>query len=159
MNIHADLALADELRKPAYTDALKARQFAAIAAIINAPRTVPNPDTMPRTVPIRLTLKLVMGNVPAAEMVKAYSLPGFVGDVKKAIDDQDREYLAVLLNIAVAAQAISIETAAKLQPLLIATETVTPPETIDAPSLAEVLGIGVVTADDVQEVAHRQLGV
>mgnify|MGYP000932926785 FL=1 len=159
MNIHAELALADELRKPEYTAALKARQFAAIATAINAPRTVPNPDTTPRDVPIRLTLKLVMGNVPAAEMVKAYALPGFVADVKTAIDNQDREYLAVLLNIAVAAQAIGQDTATKLQPLLTATETVTPPETIDAPSLAEELGIGVVTADDVQEVAHRQLGV
>lgn len=158
MNIHQELALAEELRKPEYADALATRDFAGIAATLNAPRTVPNPDTMPYQVPVRLTLKLIMSNVPAAEMVKCYGLPGYVADVKTAIDNQDREYLAVLLNIASAAGVISEATAAALAPLLTATETITPPATIDAPSLAETVIGSVVTADDVQTMAHRYLG-
>ena len=159
MNIHQELALAEELRKPVYVDLLAARDFAGVAALLNAPITIANPDTAPYQVPITLTLKAVMAAVPAAEMVKAYSLlPGFVPDVKAAIDNQDREYLGGLLLIAVTAGAISQETAAKLQPLLTATETVTPPATIDAPSRASEIGVGYVEPDDVQTMAHRYLG-
>jgi hypothetical protein len=159
MNIHQELALADELKNPAYADLLKRRDFEGIAMLLNAPVVVANPDKTPRAVPVHLTLKLVMAEVPPAEMVKAYAmLPGFVADVKTAIDRQDREYLGALLLIAATAGAISQETAAKLQPLLTATETVTPPATIDAPCRAEELGIGVVYADDVQTMAHRYLG-
>jgi hypothetical protein len=159
VNIHQELALADELRKPAYAEQLAARDFAGIAAVLNAPRIVANPDKEPHQVPVHLTLKAVMEQVPPEEMVKAYSLlPGFVADVKKAIDNQDREYLGALLTIAATAGAISQETAAKLQPLLTATETVTPPETIEAPSLAETVIGSVVYADDVQTMAHRYLG-
>ena len=158
MNIKQELALAEELRNPAYADLLARRDFEGIAMLMNAPVVIANPEKDPRQVPIRLSLKAVMSNVPAAEMVKVYSLPGFVGDVKTAIDDQDREYLGVLLMIAVTAGAISQETAAKLQPLLTATETVTPPATIDAPSRASEIGVGYVEPDDVQTMAHRYLG-
>ena len=159
MNIHHELALADELRNPAYVDLLARRDFDGVAALLNAPVAIANPDKEPRQVPVHLTLKAVMAEVPAAEMVKAYSLlPGFVPDVKAAIDNQDREYLSGLLLIAVTAGAISQETAGRLAPLLTATETVTPPATINAPGRAAELGIGSVTADDVQTMAHRYLG-
>jgi hypothetical protein len=160
VNIHQELALADELRNPAYADLLARRDFAGIAMLLNAPVVVANPDKTPHQVPVTLTLKMVMADVPPAEMVKAYSmLPGFVPDVKQAIDNQDREYLGGLLLIAVTAGAISQETAGKLQPLLTATETVMPPATIDAPCRAAELGIGAVDPDDVQTMQHRYLGV
>ena len=159
MNIHQELALAEELRNPAYAELLARRDFEGIAMLLNAPVVIANPDTTPYQVPVRLSLKTVMAEVPPSEMVKAYSLlPGFVPDVKKAIDDQDREYLGGLLLIAVTAGAISQETAANLAPLLTATETITPPATIDAPSIAEAVVGCVVYADDVQTMAHRYLG-
>jgi hypothetical protein len=158
MNIHQELALRDELAKPTYAEALAERAYAAIAAAINAPQVVANPDKTPRQVPIRLSLKMVMSQVPPAEMVKAYGLPGFVADVKTAIDNQDREYLSGLLTIAVAAGAISEVTAAGLVPLLTATETVEPPATIEGPSIAEMVIGAVVTPDDVATMHHRYLG-
>jgi hypothetical protein len=159
MDAKQERTLAQELSAPTYQAQLKARAYADIAAALNERKTVDNPDKTPREVPITLTLKAIMEDVPPSEMVKAYQLlPGFVSDVKAAIDRQDREYLGGLLQIAVAAGAISTETAGNLAPLLTATETVTPPATIDAPSIAESLDLGTVTADDVQLVAHRYFG-
>jgi hypothetical protein len=158
MDIAQEATLAQELKAAKYAELLAGRNYTEIAAALNAPTINENPNKAPYQVPVRLSLKMVMGNVPAAEMVKAYALPGYVADVKRAIDDQDREYLAVLLSIARAADAIGENTAAALAELLSATETITPPATIEAPSIAEALGIGLVTAGNVQLIAHRYFG-
>lgn len=129
--------------------------YAAIADALNAPSTVANPQAEPGQVPADITLKAVMAQVPPAEGAKVFALPSFVDNLKTAIDNDDREYLAYLLSVAVAATAISAATAAKLAPLL--TATVADPTwtaTINGPSLAQAAGLGVVSAADVQAALH-----
>lgn len=132
------------------------QDYPAIAARLNAATEVANPDAgkVTETVtPTPISLKALLSIVPPAEGATIYSkLPGFVDDLRNAIDNQDREYLGGLLNIAYAGGAISQQTAANLAPLLTATTTTTTtaPETIAGPSLAAAAGLGVVTERDVQ---------
>lgn len=132
------------------------QDYPAIAARLNAPTEVQNPDAGKETTvitPTPITLKGLLAIVPPAEGATIYSkLPGFVDDLRNAIDNQDREYLGGLLNIAYAGGAISQQTAANLAPLLTATTTTTTtaPATIPGPSLAEAAKLGVVTAMGVQ---------
>ncbi len=136
------------------------QNYAAIAAVLNAPTVVANPDAgkvTTDTVAVVITLKSLLAIVPPAEAAAIYSkLPGFVDDLRVAIDSQDREYLGSLLVIATVGGAISQATAAKLQPLLTATEAVTTiaPATIAGPSLAATQGLNTVTATDVQLVMN-----
>lgn len=132
------------------------QDYPAIAGRLNAPTEVVNPDAgevTTVTTPAPITLKGLLAIVPPAEGAAIYSkLPGFVDDLRNAIDNQDREYLGGLLNIAYAGGAISQQTAAGLAPLLTATvtATTTAPDTLPGPSLAEAAGLGVVTERDVQ---------
>lgn len=158
MRIQQEIALADLLTDPRYAEALAGRQYAEIAEEINAPRQIPNPDTTPTTRPAPLSLPAIMAIVPPAEMAKAYQLPGFVADVKTAIDRQDRQYLTGLLSIAQAAGTISQETAGTLAGLLSATETIAPPAMLEIFGLAEEKIGQAVTAEDVQTIHYRYLG-
>jgi len=86
---------------------------------------VPNPVTVAPQVPKAITLKAIMAVVPAAEMVKCYQLPGFIDDVRRAIDADDREYMNILIQIAAAANAITSganSSVSKLTALLAQTE-------------------------------------
>ena len=87
--------------------------YAEIAAALNAPTTVANPVAAAPMVPAPVTLKAIMAQVPAAEMVKAYQLPGYINDLKIAIDGDDREYMGVLLGIALAGNIISAGTSSR----------------------------------------------
>lgn len=128
------------------------KDYESMARGLNEPQLVPNPQTSPAKVPVTVTLKALMAAVPAAEMVATYKeLPTFVADLKAAIDDQDREYMAGLLQIAATAGVISAETVQALQALLAA--EMDDPEwraMVFGPSLAEEYGFGVVTGSDVQ---------
>lgn len=140
---------------PAFRALVAAKDAQRIAAYLNAPRTIANPEAGKATTTQTLapiTLRAVMGRVPPAEMGAAYDMPGFVADVKAAIDAQDREYLAVLLQIAVAKNKISSATAAALAEMLAATVPITTvaPATIVGPSLAEAAGLGLVSWQDVK---------
>lgn len=125
--------------------------YAAIAARLNATTSVENPVKEPTLEPVPITLKTLLALVPATEAAKIYGLGTFVTDLKVAIDDGDREYMGYLLSVAVAGAAISAETAGKLAPLLTATVEVAPDATIAGPSLAQVAGLGKVTAAQVQQ--------
>jgi hypothetical protein len=144
-----ELTLAAELHKPAYTEALAARAYATLAATLNAPVTVANPTKEPTVALAPITLKA---------MLSYTKLPGFVDDLRNAIDTQDREYLGKLLAIAVAGGAITAETAAKLAPLLSATTSTAAPATVDTPGIGATLGLPTLSAEDVQITAHRHFG-
>lgn len=130
--------------------------YSQIADKLNAPIEIPNPVTEAPQVHAPITLKQLMAVVPPAEMVAVYKeLPTYVADLKKAIDDQDRDYMAGLLLIAVTAGVISQATAGQLQALLAATipdPTWTP--MIDGPSLAQQAGFSSVSPADVQGALH-----
>ena len=129
--------------------------YPAIAARLNAPTTIDNPAAGEKTevtAPVAITLKMLLALVPAAEAVKIYQLGTFVDDLNTAIDAGDREYMAYLLSVAAAANAIGAPTIAALTELLqatVTTETVAP-ATIVGPSLAAAAGLPVVTSAQVQ---------
>jgi len=127
--------------------------YEAIAARLNAPTTIANPVTVAPQVAAPVTLKQIMALVPAAEMVQVYKvMPQLIPDLRNAIDNNDRDYMAALLTIAATATVISAATVAKLQTVL--TATVPDPTwsaTVAGPSLASAAGFGTVTPAMVQE--------
>lgn len=133
-----------------WPDLAAAGNYPAIADAGNAPTAIPNPE--PQTdVPKPLTLKRVMQIVPAAEMAKAYALPGYVADVRDAIDGGDTDYMTTLIAIAVAANALTQGSATALAAELALTEA--DPSwtaTIAGPSLFEAQGFGPQTAASIQ---------
>ena len=126
--------------------------YQAIAARLNAPTTVANPVISAPQVAATVSLKQIMALVPAAEMVQVYKqMPQLIPDLRNAIDNNDRDYMAVLLTIAATATVISAGTVAKLQTLL--GSTVADPTwsaTVAGPSLASAAGFGTVTPAMVQ---------
>lgn len=131
--------------------------YDAIAAKLNEPTVMANPVTVAPQVAAPITLKGLMALVQPTEMVAVYqTLPAFVADLKSAIDNQDREYMAGLLVIAAAAGVIGAETQAALHGLL--TATIADPAwtaEVAGPSLAEAAGLGTVTAIDVQKALNQ----
>ena len=129
--------------------------YEAIAAALNAPTTIDNPragekdtaDVYPT-----VTLPQVLAAVPSAERVKIrQDLPGFSEDVKGAIDSGNRDYMTTLIEDALTAVAISVQTAGALAAMLAPTEVeTTQPATIAGPSLAAAAGLPVVTSAQVQ---------
>ena len=126
--------------------------YQAIADKLNAPTTIVNPVAAAPQVAAPVSLKQVMALVPAAEMVQVYKImPQLIPDLRNAIDNNDREYMAVLLTIAATSTVISAATVTKLQTLL--GSTVPDPTwsaTVAGPSLAAAAGLGVITAAMVQ---------
>ena len=134
---------------------LSGQNYPAIADALNAPTTVANPDAgkvETITTPVDITLKAIMAIVPPAEMAKVYALSGFVDDVRRAIDSNDREYMGILIQIAVAANTISANSAQALGGLLASTTTTetVQPATVQGPSLAAAAGLPYVTPSMVQ---------
>ena len=135
--------------------------YPAIAARLNAPQTIDNPDAGKVTETTELapiTLKSVMATVPVAEQLAIYkSIPQLIPDLKAAIDQGDREYMAGLLQIAAADSSISAPTIAALSELLQATVTteIVASATIAGPSLAAAAGLGTITSAQVQAEMNR----
>ena len=129
--------------------------YEAIAAALNAPTVVANPDAgkkVTETVYPTVTLPQVLAAVPSAERVKIrQDLPGFSDDVKGAIDSGNRAYMTTLIEDALTATAISVQTATALALMLAPTTTeTTQPATIAGPSLAAAAGLGIVSSAQVQ---------
>lgn len=127
--------------------------YEAIAARLNAPTVIDNPVTEPATVPHPPTLDDVLAVVPSAERVAIRGLAGFVDDVRRAIDTQNLLYMQTLIEDALTANAISGDTATALALLLARTQ----PDpawtaTVAGPSIAAAVGLGTVTAAQVQAV-------
>lgn len=124
-----------------YAELVATQNYRAIADALNAPTVIDNPNEQ-GTIPKPITLKGVMALVQPAEMVQVYKqLPSYVNDLKTAIDNHDRDYMAALLVIAVTAGVIGDETTLALQGELLATiPDPTWTETITGPSIAEENG-------------------
>lgn len=136
--------------------------YEAIAALLTASSVMENPrkgetDTITHTTVTPITLKDVLAIVPTAERLKIRKqLPGFIDDVRRAIDTADADYMTVLLTDAATDGSISAETAAELTELLQSDRTVTTeteyvqPDTIPGPSIATEAGFERITSADVQ---------
>lgn len=124
-----------------YPAEVAAQNYRAIADALNAPTIADNPNPQ-GVIPKPITLKSVMALVQPAEMVAVYQeLPNYVNDLKTAIDNHDREYMAGLLVIAATAGVIGQATTAALQALLL--ETIPDPswtETVSGASIAQTNG-------------------
>lgn len=92
--------------------------YEQIAALLNAPTVVDNPQKEAYDVPAPPTLDDVLAIVPSAERVKIRALSGYVDDVRRAIDTGNTLYMQTLIEDALTAQAISAGTAGKLAELL-----------------------------------------
>ena len=145
--------IAQQLDADAVFAALVAAQdYEAIAAYLNAPTSIDNPVTEPAQVAQPPTLKDVLAVVPAVERLAIRKqLPGFIDDVRRAIDTADADYMAVLIQDAATDSAISADTVQALGALLQRTQ----PDpawtaTIAGPSLAQAAGLGAITAAQVQ---------
>jgi hypothetical protein len=131
--------------------------YEAIAARLNAPSAISNPEPEPAIVPHSPTLKEVLAVVPATERLAIRKrLPGFVDDVRRAIDTGDADYMAVLIQDAAVDGAIGAETVQALSGLVARTQ---PDPTwtamVAGPSIAAHAGLGTVTARMVQAAAHE----
>lgn len=129
--------------------------YPQIAALLNAPTVVANPDAGEKTTETvypTVTLVDVLAAVPSAERVKIRrELPGFSDDVRGAIDSGNRAYMATLIEDALTAASISAPTAGALAAMLAPSQVETiAPATIAAPSLAQAAGLGTVTSAAVQ---------
>lgn len=125
--------------------------YPAIAARLNAPTIIDNPQTEPATVAHPPTLKEIYAAIPVAEAAAIYNKPGLSADIRNAIDSGDADYLQMMLAIVLEMQIISAQTATALAMLLQRTQ----PDpawsaTIAGPSIAQAAGVGAVTAAMVQ---------
>jgi len=149
---------------PAFAALVASQNYPEIAAALNAATVVQNPNagqTTTTTPLVVLNLKMMLALVPKNEAANLFMFGPFIDKVQDAIDNQDREYLGFLLEVAATAPdggaaAISPTTVAALTPLLTATTTVTvtEPATISGPSLAAGAGLGFVSAQQVQAVLN-----
>lgn len=129
--------------------------YPAVAALLNAPTVIANPQTEPATVPHPPSLDDVLAIVPSAERVKIRALSGYVDDVRRAIDGNNTLYMQTLIEDALTANAISQATAGKLAELLQRTR----PDPawsaqVAGPSLAQAAGLGRISSADVQAVLN-----
>ncbi|MFN8468595.1 MAG: hypothetical protein U0X20_23755 [Caldilineaceae bacterium] len=136
---------------------VRSGDYAAVAVWLGGADLINNPtrEAPPVTKPI--TFDQVIQLVPDDEAANCYSLPMFIEHVQRAIDTDNRVWLAKLLAIAQRKGAISAGTAALLAPLL--TETQADPTwqaKIAGPPRWVKLGLArAPSAADVQAAAHE----
>lgn len=127
--------------------------YEAIAARLNAPTVIDNPQTEPAQVPHPPTLKEIYAIIPVAEAAAIYNVAGLSADIRNAIDSGDGDYLAMMLAIVLDLGIVSAQTATALAMLLQRTQADPAwTATIAGPSLAHAAGLGTVTAAQVQAV-------
>ena len=163
MEIKRELKLVAELQKPAYDQLLADRDYDAIAVILTAPTIIVNPQTEPEQVSKHITLNDIFGavaTVAPADLAKSALIPDWMIDrAELSMQQNDRVAMAHwLVSIGATAQ-LSPASNAALTALLGMTE-VDPAwtATLEQPSIADNEGIGYVTSEDVQEIAHRYFG-
>ena len=134
-----------------FANACMSGDYDLIAARLNAPTSVPNPQTEPAQVAAPLTLKEIYSLIPVAEAAAIYDKPGLSADIRNAIDSGDADYLNMMLAIVLEMDIISAQTATGLAMLLQRTQD--DPSwsaTIPGPSIAAAAGFGTITAAQVQ---------
>ena len=128
-----------------------AQNYPEIAAVLNTPTSVENPEKTPAQVPHPPTLKEIYAVIPVSEAAAIYSKPGLSADIRNAIDSGDADYLNMMLAIVLEMQIISAQTATGLAMLLQRTQDdPTWSAEIAGPSIAAAAGLGTVTAAQVQ---------
>lgn len=157
MNFDQKQALRTELADAAYAMDLDARSYQMIADTLNFRESVPNPEPQGQT-PVQFTWSTFLSLLSPAEILGLYGYGELAGDMKLALEQNDRTVLVSLWravkSVMPPATVTAVETA------FAATE----PDpnwqaTVLQPSIAQGLGLPVVTARDVQEAHHALAGV
>ncbi len=148
--------LKTEINQPTYADIRESQNYPAIAAQLNARISISNPSPQQQT-PKRLTLAgifAVIATAAPADVAKLAAIPGWIVErVETALAANDR---ATMQNyLAIVSTGLSSASKAALQQLLAETEADPSWQaTVAGQSRAEELGLGVVTASDVQRVLN-----
>lgn len=125
--------------------------YEAIAAALNAPTTVDNPNTTPYEVanpPTLLEIYELVGDDTAAAL---YDHATLSADIRNAIDSGNQAYIQMMMRIAIKRGVLTLDQAQAVGDLLQRTQTVTPPATIAGPSLAAAAGLGTVSSAQIQQ--------
>lgn len=123
--------------------------YPAIALLFNARPQVTNPAEQ-QQVAKRIGIRDLFAVITPAEARALYMIPGYRDDVQKAAEAGDR--VALQMYIAIAGSDLSQQSIAALAALMAETEPdPTWTATIAGDSIAMTLGLGMVTAADVQE--------
>ena len=123
--------------------------YPAIAALFNVRPQIPNPVEQ-QQVPKRLGNRDLFAAIPPTEARALYMIPGYRDDVQRAAEAGDRT--ALQMYVAIAGTDLSQQSLAALAALLQETEADPAWQaTVAGDSIAMTLGLGAVTAADVQE--------
>lgn len=123
--------------------------YPAIAALFNARPHVANPVEQ-QQVPRRLGIRDLFAAITPTEARSLYMIPGYRDDVQRAAEAGDRT--ALQMYVAIAGPDLSQQSLAALAELLQETEADPAWQaTVAGDSIAMTLGLGAVTAADVQE--------
>lgn len=146
--------LKTEITQDEYADLRDAQDYEGIAAALNLISLVDNPVRQTNT-PKRLTLGGIFSTIAAttpADVAKLALIPGWIVDrAEEAINANDRESMANYL--AIAGSQLSAGSKAALAALLAEVEPDPSWQAyIAGQSVAQSLGLGVVTSSDVQRV-------
>lgn len=132
--------------------------YPQIAALLNAPTVIANPNAGEKvitTTTTPITMDAITALVPTEEAAIIYvKAPNLIANMQQAIDANNRAWLGYLLQTAASPTigALSEDTIGKLAALLEETTTTehTAPATMPGPSLAAAAGLSTVTAAAVQ---------
>ncbi|TXH54645.1 MAG: hypothetical protein E6Q97_10385 [Desulfurellales bacterium] len=145
-----------EVMRAEYAELREASDYAGIARRLNASTTDANPEPQGQT-PKRLTLDVVfqaIAEAAPADVAKLSAIPGWIVErVEQALAANDRAKMGNYLQIVGSQLSAASKTA--LTSLLAETE----PDpnwvgVVSGPSVAAALGLGVVSASDVQWVLN-----
>ena len=157
MNYLQKAALRTELSDASYAADLDAQNYQDIADTLNHREPVANPVDQTQT-PVRFTWETFLALLSPAEILGLYGYGDLAADLKNALQSNDRTVLNSLwraLKSVMPAQTIT-----DIEAAFAATE----PDpswraNILQPSVAATLGLGTVTARDVQAAHHNIAGV
>lgn len=157
MNIKQELVLAAELKTAAYTKDVAAHAWQTLADALNARASAPNPVTQP-AVRLDFTWGTFINLLTEAEILGLYQYGALAADLRQALEADNRTELLALWRAA--KTKLTAATVTKVEAEFGKTRPdPTWQATVLQPSIAMTLALPVLTAEDVQTVAHRHLGV
>lgn len=151
--------LATELEQPAYAELVKAQDYPALAAMLNAQPSVDNPVKQ-SAVPMRLTLHMILVAIAQVDMTAISAMVQAYGPILDRIDNalQANDRTATQDYFLIVSSGLNDSAKGAVAALLAQTE----PDpnwqaTVAGDSLATELGIAGVADMDVQLALHPEL--
>jgi hypothetical protein len=144
--------LAAEIRQTDYAEAMAAKDYAAVAAALNARKVIENPEEQEQ-VPRRFTWDTFMAELEPADIPVMYQYGDLARDLRTALEGDD-----VAIRNALWRGLRTVLTPSSVTAVIAAfQETVLDPDwtaTVELESVAQSLGLPVVTESDVLRAAQ-----